>query len=161
MSGNEPIGRKTVLSEINVTPLVDVMMVLLVIFMVTAPLVQQGIFVNIPKASAQPLKTYEEPIVLTITKEGQIYISGYQSTKQIDLNNLQDYVSKLYANRQTKEIFLRADEKVYYGFLVKVASVIKKGGVEKVGMITEAESINSSAIFETPPKQTENPSETP
>ena len=136
---NHEIERRTVLSEINVTPLVDVMMVLLVIFMVTAPLIQQGIAVNLPKAQTEPVEPQEDALILTITEDKDIYISGYRSSKKIELDGLEEVVKKIYLNRQKKEIFLKADEKVLYGFVVKIMAIVKKAGIEKVGMITEPE----------------------
>ncbi len=119
-----------VLSEINVTPLVDVMLVLLIIFMVTAPLMQQGIDVNLPKAKGKELPP-EERITVLIKKNGTIYMNDVQ----ISLANL---YSKLNAIKsRNPDVFLKADKDVSYGFVVEVMGEIKSAGIEKLGMITE------------------------
>jgi biopolymer transport protein TolR len=121
------------LSEINVTPLVDVMLVLLIIFMVTAPMLQQGIDVNLPQVAAKDIPAKEEKLVLTITKEGEIYINEHL----VELSRLKENLERIYENRINKEIFLKADETVPYGFVVKTMSEIKEAGIEKLGMITK------------------------
>ncbi|MFH2011177.1 MAG: protein TolR [Pseudomonadota bacterium] len=126
-------NNKQLLSEINVTPLVDVMLVLLIIFMVTAPMMQQGIDVNLPKVAAKDIPAKEEKHILTITKNGRIYINEHP----VELSNLKENLERIYANRSNKEIFLKADETVPYGFVVKAMSEIKEAGIEKLGMITK------------------------
>lgn len=116
------------LSEINVTPFVDVMLVLLVIFMVTAPLLQQGIDVNLPQAKSKELSPSER-LVITIKKDGKIYID---KTK-VDINILN---SKL-AVRTDRDVFLKADKDVPYGIVVEVMGELREIGIEKLGMITE------------------------
>jgi biopolymer transport protein TolR len=119
-----------VLSEINVTPLVDVMLVLLIIFMVTAPLMQQGIDVNLPKAKGKELPP-EERITVLIKKNGAIYMNDVQTS-------LADLYSKLNALKsRNPDVFLKADKDVSYGFVVEVMGEIKGAGIEKLGMITE------------------------
>jgi len=119
-----------VLSEINVTPFVDVMLVLLVIFMVTAPLLQQGIDVNLPKAKGKDLPT-EERITLVISKNKTIYMNDSPVSLQ-EMRRKLDAISKLNPN-----VFLKADKNVPYGFVVEVMGEIKDAGIEKLGMITE------------------------
>ena len=121
---------RDVLSEINVTPFVDVMLVLLVIFMVTAPLLQQGIDVNLPRAKGRDLPP-EERITLTIKKHGVIYMNENPVTIT-EMGNKLKAVSKLNPN-----VFLKADKDVPYGFVVEVMGEIKEAGIEKLGMVTE------------------------
>jgi biopolymer transport protein TolR len=121
---------RNVLSEINVTPFVDVMLVLLVIFMVTAPLLQQGIDVNLPKAKGKDLPP-EERITLVIKKGGIIYMNDNPVSLSQMGHKLQA-ISKLNPN-----VFLKADKDVPYGFVVEVMGEIKEAGIEKLGMITE------------------------
>jgi len=121
---------RNVLSEINVTPFVDVMLVLLVIFMITAPLLQQGIDVNLPKAKGKDLPP-EERITLVIKKGGIIYMNDNPVSLSQMGHKLQA-ISKLNPN-----VFLKADKDVPYGFVVEVMGEIKEAGIEKLGMITE------------------------
>jgi len=121
---------RNVLSEINVTPFVDVMLVLLVIFMVTAPLLQQGIDVNLPKAKGKDLPP-EERITLTVKKGGVIYMNENPVTIT-EMGNKLKAISKLNPN-----VFLKADKDVPYGFVVEVMGEIKEAGIEKLGMVTE------------------------
>ena len=125
--------RKGMMAEINVTPLVDVVLVLLIIFMVTAPMMQQGLDVNLPKASAKALPAEEEKMVVTITKKQEIYLN---KTK-FAVSDLRSKLQAIYADRTRKEIFLKADRDVTYGFVVQVMAEIKKAGIEKLGMVTE------------------------
>jgi len=123
----------TAISQINVTPFVDVMLVLLVIFMVTAPILQQGVQVNLPEAKAGAIAGKDEPLVVSITKQGQVYLND----NQIKLAELK---SKLQAIRQVqkgKEVFLRADKSVPYGVVMKAIATIKEAGIVKLGMITQ------------------------
>lgn len=121
---------RDVLSEINVTPFVDVMLVLLVIFMVTAPLLQQGIDVNLPKAKGKDLPP-EERITLIIKRDGVIYMND-NPVSLPEMRKKLESISKLNPN-----VFLKADKDVPYGFVVEVMGDIKEAGIEKLGMITE------------------------
>ena len=124
---------RLLLSEINVTPLVDVMLVLLIIFMVTAPMLQQGIDVDLPSVVAKDLPAKEEKLVLTITKKKKIFINKHP----VELAKLSEKLEKLCENRTKKEVFLKADEMVPYGFVVKTMAEIKEAGIERLGMITK------------------------
>jgi biopolymer transport protein TolR len=121
---------RNVLSEINVTPFVDVMLVLLVIFMVTAPLLQQGIDVNLPKAKGKDLPP-EERINLIIKRGGVIYMND-NPVSMTEMRKKLEAISKLNPN-----VFLKADKDVPYGLVVEVMGEIKESGIEKLGMITE------------------------
>ena len=121
---------REVLSEINVTPFVDVMLVLLVIFMVTAPLLQQGIDVNLPKAKGKDLPP-EERVTLVLKKDGAIYMNENPVSLK-DMKHKLEAISKLNPN-----VFLKADKDVPYGLVVEVMGEIKEAGIEKLGMITE------------------------
>jgi biopolymer transport protein TolR len=119
-----------VLSEINVTPFVDVMLVLLVIFMVTAPLMQQGIDVNLPQAKGKDLPP-QERISLVVRKDRTVYLNKTRYT-------LPELRKKLAAmSKLNPDIFLKADKDVPYGFVVQVMGEVKDAGIEKLGMITE------------------------
>ncbi len=126
-------GNKKLMSDINVTPLVDVMLVLLIIFMVTAPMLMQGVEVNLPKTTAKRIKTHEDPLILTVNNKKQIFLE----THPLELDNLEEKIRKIFENRREKEILLRADEDVPYGFVIKVVSRIKRAGIDKLGMVTE------------------------
>ncbi|MBI3376925.1 MAG: protein TolR [Nitrospirae bacterium] len=119
-----------VLSEINVTPFVDVMLVLLIIFMVTAPLLQQGIDVNLPQAKGKDLPP-EERITLIVKKDGIVFMND-KPMSMSEIKQKLTAISKLNPN-----VFLKADKDVSYGFVVQVMSDIKEAGIEKLGMITE------------------------
>jgi len=122
-----------IMAEINVTPLVDVMLVLLVIFMVTAPMMQQGVQVNLPKADTKAMTPLEETVVVTVEKSGKIYINK----DEIPAAGLRDKLSAMFASREKKEVFLKADAGVPYGDVVKAMADIKGAGIERLGMVTE------------------------
>ncbi|HPQ60241.1 MAG TPA: biopolymer transporter ExbD [Syntrophales bacterium] len=125
--GSKPI------SEINVTPLVDVVLVLLIIFMVTAPMLQMGIDVNLPKIKAKTVDVTEEKVVLTVKAKEEIFINNYRAT----LSDLKTKLESIFASRIDREVFMRADDQVPYGFVVKVMAEVRKAGVDRLGMITE------------------------
>jgi biopolymer transport protein TolR len=130
---------RSVMSEINVTPFVDVMLVLLVIFMVTTPILYQGVDVNLPKTESRPMPSLdrERKVVVTLNKNGGIFIEKEQYT----LDQLRIEIRKLMAgkgkNLTDEDVFLRADSSVPYGTVVEVMSEIRNAGVQKIGLITE------------------------
>lgn len=121
--------RKRALSEINVTPFVDVMLVLLVIFMITAPLLQQGIDVNLPQAKGKELSPTER-VIITIKKDGKIYVNKART----DITKLKAKLTGL----SDRNVFLKADKKVPYGVVVEVMGELREIGIEKLGMVTES-----------------------
>jgi len=121
------------LAEINVTPLVDVVLVLLIIFMVTAPMLQMGIDVNLPRVKAKSINVSEEKLVLTINGKQEIYINEFKTT----LPDLSAKLESIFKSRTDRELFMRADKEVPYGVVVQVMSEVRKAGIDKLGMITE------------------------
>ena len=126
-------NNKSLMSTINVTPLVDVMLVLLIIFMVTAPMMMQGVEVNLPKTTTRQIKDQEDPLILTVNKNREVFLES----RRIELEGLEAKIRKIFENRREKEILLRADKDVPYGFVIKVIADVKRAGVDKLGMITE------------------------
>ncbi len=130
-------GRKErrALSDINVTPLVDVMLVLLIIFMVTAPLLQQGLDVNLPRVKGKGIEAKEDQIVLTITKDRKVWLNSHSFT----ISKLGEKLKAIFKERggDNKVVFLRADKDVPYGVVVETMAVIRESGIERLAMITE------------------------
>jgi biopolymer transport protein TolR len=122
----------TTISQINVTPLVDVMLVLLVIFMVTAPIIQQGVQVNLPQAKAGAIPGTEELLVVTVSKNGKIYLNDNE-VSSAELGEKLRAVRKLQSDKQ---VYLRADQDVRYGVVMKTIAEIKQAGIERLGMVT-------------------------
>ena len=128
-------GRQS-LTEINVTPLVDVMLVLLIIFMVTAPLIQQGVDVNLPEARAKTIDAQEQKLVLSIKSDRTLWLGTSEDAAPIPYDELE---AKLQANARAmkdKELFLMADKSIPYGFVVDVMATVQRAGIVNVGMIT-------------------------
>ncbi len=121
------------MSDINVTPFVDVMLVLLVIFMVTAPMMIQGVEVALPETTSQPLVSKKENLIITINNKNQVFINDFQVT----LDFLQEKLKKILEGRENREVYLRADKEISYGFVVRIMSELKGAGVENLGMVTE------------------------
>jgi biopolymer transport protein TolR len=122
----------TTIAQINVTPLVDVMLVLLVIFMVTAPIIQQGVQVNLPQAKAGAIPGSEELLVVTIAKNGKVYLNDNPLT----LAELGDKLRAIRKLQADKQVYLRADQDVRYGLVMKAVAEIKQAGIERLGMVT-------------------------
>ncbi len=133
MSGGS--GRTT-LVDINVTPLVDVMLVLLIIFMVTAPLIQQGVEVKLPEAKAEPVKAEEEKLILSVRADKSIWLGAGNDPARLSLAELED---KLRANvrvARDHELYLMADRSLPYGYVVEIMAAVQRAGVTNLGMIT-------------------------
>jgi biopolymer transport protein TolR len=132
MAFDSPQRSGTTISQINVTPLVDVMLVLLVIFMVTAPIIQQGVQINLPQAKAAAIGGSEDPLVVSIAKNGKIYLND----NSMDLDELSQKLRAIRNIKADKEVYLRADQDVRYGIVMKTIAAIKQAGIEKLGMVT-------------------------
>ncbi|MBZ0088834.1 MAG: protein TolR [Thermoanaerobaculia bacterium] len=129
-----PIEDEEVLSEINITPLVDVMLVLLIIFMITAPMLHQGIEVALPKSEAQSLPNkIEDPLVLSINRDGLIYLRE----KPVHPTKLVEVLTPLLRGKGDQMVFLKGDRDVAYGRVVEVLDTLRRGGIVQVGMVTE------------------------
>ena len=130
---NDSENRKRFMSDINVTPFVDVMLVLLIIFMVTAPLMIQGVDVNLPKTTAKEIRTQEDPLILTVNKKREISLE-----KQIiEFDELEAKLKMIFEYRGDKKILLRADKDLPYGFVINVIAAAKRAGFDYAGLITE------------------------
>lgn len=127
-------GQRGLVSDINVTPLVDVMLVLLIIFMVTAPMMTQGLDVDLPETTAKSLRQDDEdPITVTIDKDSKISLGKSEVNQDILFQQL----SKMDEAKKKESIYLKADKNVAYGVVVSIMADIKKAGFDKLGMITE------------------------
>lgn len=133
MAMNSGGNNRRFMSEINVTPLVDVMLVLLIIFMVAAPMMMQGVDVNLPKTTTKNIKTLDEPLMLTVNKKKEIFLENHP----VKLDRLEFKIKKIFENRREKEVLLRADKDVPYGFIIDVMARVKNAGISKLGMVTE------------------------
>ncbi|MBW1842646.1 MAG: protein TolR [Deltaproteobacteria bacterium] len=131
MTAGENSG--SLMSDINVTPFVDVMLVLLIIFMVTAPMMMQGVDVSLPEATAEPLESEKEHLIITIDTKNQIFINDFQVT----IDFLGEKLKKILEGRSDREVFLKADKDISYGTVVQVMAEVKGAGVEKLGLVTE------------------------
>jgi biopolymer transport protein TolR len=120
------------IAQINVTPLVDVMLVLLVIFMVTAPIIQQGVQVNLPAARGSAIPGAEEPLVVTVAKNGKTYLND----NVMALDELGAKLRAIAKSQPDKQVYLRADQDVRYGLVMKTIAEIKQAGIERLGMVT-------------------------
>jgi biopolymer transport protein TolR len=133
MEFNSRGSDRPVMSQINVTPFVDVMLVLLVIFMITAPMMQQGMQVNLPKTEAKAMNVKDEPIIVTVDKNGRAFLDK----GEVPQGQLKERLAALFATKSKKEVFLKADRDVPYGDVIRTMAEIKGAGVERLGMLTE------------------------
>ncbi|HSV07221.1 MAG TPA: protein TolR [Candidatus Binatus sp.] len=121
------------ISQINVTPLVDVMLVLLIIFMVTAPILQQGVSIDLPKVAAGPLAGEEEQLVVNVAKGGQVYLNDTALTAE----QLREKLRAIVAARPDRQLYVRADQSVPYGQVMQVMGAVRDAGLVRVGLVTE------------------------
>ena len=127
-------SRHNLVAEINVTPLVDVMLVLLIIFMVTAPMMTQGVDVDLPETTSKALKQKENPMVISINKQGEISLNRFNVSQKVLKQQLMEQAKNSGTDRS---IFLRADKSVPYGLVISIMADVKEVGFEKIGMITK------------------------
>ena len=121
------------ISQINITPLVDVMLVLLIIFMVTAPILQQGVNVDLPEVAAGPLAGRDDQLVVSVTRDGKVQLND----SPLKVEELQQKLVAILKLRSNREVYLRADKNVPYGKVVEVMAAVRSAGVRKLGMVTE------------------------
>ena len=133
MSGSSPRKSRMAMSEINVTPLVDVMLVLLIMFMVTAPLMQQGLEVEVPKTSASGVEMTEDPFRIIITADRRITVAK----QPLSIKDLSVRLKAIFETRKNKQVYLEADAKVEYGFVAEVMAEIRAAGIYSIGLITQ------------------------
>jgi biopolymer transport protein TolR len=131
-------GRYRPMAEINVTPLVDVMLVLLIIFMVTAPLITSGVSVNLPQANAKPVNTDSTPITITVNAKSQVYLQN----SQVELTNLVATLQQISKNNTDRRIFVRGDSSVSYGIMLRVMATIVQGGFTKVALLAQQPTVS-------------------
>ncbi|MFH0821659.1 MAG: protein TolR [Pseudomonadota bacterium] len=127
-------GPNRPMSEINVTPLVDVMLVLLIIFMVTAPMMQEGVSVDLPRATGQPIEKKQDvqEVMIAVSGEGGIFLNEKAVTEE----NLLEQVKEKLAQNPSSEVYLRADKQVPYGKVVRIIGALKGSGITNLGIIT-------------------------
>lgn len=132
-------SKRKPMSQINVVPFIDVVLVLLIIFMITAPLIQQGVEVELPQASANPLPPdMDEPVVVSVDKKGRFFLDiGDDPRKQIDAKNLVNRVAAVRSIKPKVPVLVRGDRNVDYGRVVDVMVLLQQAGIEKVGLMTD------------------------
>jgi biopolymer transport protein TolR len=141
MSGRP--NRRRPMSDINVVPYIDVMLVLLVIFMVTAPILTQGVLVDLPKAPSEPISEHQEdPLVVTMREDGALFVNlgirkSTDTGTRVTIFSLEEQAGKILRARPDAAVYVRADHRLDYGEVVRVMTVLQKAGAESVGLITE------------------------
>ena len=133
MAFDQGSSESNAISQINVTPLVDVMLVLLIIFMVTAPILQQGVSIDLPKVAAGPLTGEEEQLVVNVAKGGQVYLNDTAMTPE----QLKEKLRAIVAARPDRQLYVRADQAVPYGQVMQVMGAVRDAGLIRVGLVTE------------------------
>ena len=133
MAFDQGSSESNAISQINVTPLVDVMLVLLIIFMVTAPILQQGVSIDLPKVAAGPLTGEEEQLVVNVAKGGQVYLNDTAMTPE----RLKEKLRAIVAARPDRQLYVRADQAVPYGQVMQVMGAVRDAGLIRVGLVTE------------------------
>lgn len=136
MSASKGSSSRVVMSEINVTPFVDVMLVLLIIFMVTAPMMQQGLDVELPQTASTGVPTNDEPFIVVIKKNRQIQAGD----AHLPMNQLSTKLRAIFATRKNKQIYLQADKQVDYGYVAEAMGEIRAAGIYQIGLITQPKS---------------------
>ncbi len=129
------------MSDINVTPFVDVMLVLLIIFMVTAPMMMQGMDVALPEATAEPLESEKEHLIITLNTQNEVFINDFK----VSVDGLGEKLQNILQGRSEREVFLKADKTIAWGIVAQVMAEIKGAGVEKLGMVTEPEKFDKES----------------
>ena len=125
-------NNRSSMSEINVTPLVDVMLVLLIIFMVTAPMMQQGIDIDLPETAASGMETNDEPFILAIKSDNKLYVAK----EEVRLQGLRKKLKSIFKTRKNKQIYLKADKSVNYELVAKALAEIRAAGIYNIGLVT-------------------------
>ncbi len=139
------------LSEINITPLVDVMLVLLIVFMVTAPLLSQGLDIHLPEAEAPAMERAEQDLTMTIDKNGRIFLQNDQTAYTMD--GIESKLTAVFERREKKDLLIRADQEANYGYVAKAIALAKKVGVSRVGLMTQQEPSDQTSKESKPPKK--------
>lgn len=134
MAFDDQSGGSDSISQINVTPLVDVMLVLLIIFMVAAPIMQQGVELQLPQETIAPLEGEGEQLIVSISQAGKVFLG---EGNEVDVNTLGEKVKAVLAQRKDQRVFIRADKRVPYGSVMAAMGSIRRAGIFKVGLITE------------------------
>lgn len=148
INGGKTRGRYRPLAEINVTPLVDVMLVLLIIFMVTAPLMTSGVSVDLPKTDAKPLNSDSQPLTVSINAQGKIYLQN----EEVQLPELVAKLQAISQNDNERRIFVRGDKDISYGLVMQVMGTITQGGFTKVALLAQPPT-GTPAAAQTAPAQ--------